>query len=51
MAAFAPEVITQIGSFPITNTILNTLMVDAALIAAGFFISKNIKFAVVPDGT
>ena len=43
MAAFAPEVITHIGSFPITNTIINTLLVDAALLGSAYYISKNIK--------
>jgi len=43
MASFAPEIITHIGSFPITNTILNTIFVDAVLIGSALYISKNIK--------
>lgn len=43
MAAFAPEVITQIGPLPITNTLLHTIIVDCVLIAAALYISKNIK--------
>lgn len=42
MAAFAPEVITQIGPLPITNTLLHTIIVDCVLIAAALYISKNL---------
>jgi F-type H+-transporting ATPase subunit a len=42
-AEFAPEVLFQIGSFPITNTIVNTLLVDAALLGGAFYLSKNLK--------
>lgn len=43
MASFAPEVIFHIGSFPITNTILDMVFVDIVLIGSAIFISKNIK--------
>ncbi len=43
MASFAPETITQIGSLPITNTLLNTLLVDTALIGIAVAVSKNLK--------
>lgn len=43
MAAFAPEVIFHIGSFPVTNTIINTFMIDGVLIATAYFAAKNIK--------
>ncbi|MBI2443180.1 MAG: F0F1 ATP synthase subunit A [Candidatus Levybacteria bacterium] len=43
MAAFAPEVLFHIGSFPITNTVLNTLLVDAGLIGGAYYIKKNIQ--------
>src|SRR3989344_2462017 len=43
MAAFAPELITQIGPLPITNTFLHTLAVDGALIGAAFYLSKNLS--------
>ncbi len=43
MAEFAPEVIFRIGSLPITNTILNTLCVDALLIGGAWYINKNKK--------
>lgn len=43
MAAFAPEVITHIGSFPITNTILNTLLVDGVIVGTLIAVNKNLK--------
>lgn len=43
MAAFAPEALFHIGSFPITNTVLNTLLVDAGLLGGAFYIKNNIK--------
>ena len=42
MAAFAPEVILHIGSFPLTNTLLNTLVVDAALVGSAYYLKNNI---------
>src|SRR5688572_18551498 len=46
MAAFAPEIITHIGTFPVTNTFLNTLFVDAVLLGSVFAIKKN--FSKIP---
>ncbi len=43
MAALAPETLTTIGSFPITNTVLNTLMVDGLLLGAAVYINKHLK--------
>lgn len=43
MLTLAAEKITQIGSFPITNTLLDTLLVDVLLIALVYYISKNAK--------
>lgn len=43
MASFAPEVIAQVGSFPITNTLLNTFLVDTLLIGSAIYISRHIK--------
>ncbi len=43
MAAFAPEIIFRIGPVPITNTVLNTLLVDAVLVGGAYYISKNIS--------
>lgn len=42
MAAFAPELITKIGPFPITNTLLHTLIVDVVLVGTALYVSKNI---------
>ena len=42
-AEFAPGVLFKLGSFPITNTILNTLLVDAALIGGSYYLSKHAK--------
>ncbi|QQG40502.1 MAG: F0F1 ATP synthase subunit A [Candidatus Levyibacteriota bacterium] len=42
MSSFAPEVITHIGSFPITNTILNTLLIDSFLIGTTYAVTKKI---------
>ena len=43
MAAFAPEVLFHIGLFPITNTVLNTILVDTVLLGSAAYIGKNIK--------
>ncbi|MBI2028565.1 MAG: F0F1 ATP synthase subunit A [Candidatus Levybacteria bacterium] len=48
MVSFAPELIFKIGQFPITNTLLNTLFVDATLIGGAFYISRNLQ--LVPKG-
>jgi F-type H+-transporting ATPase subunit a len=42
----APETLFTIGSFPITNTVIDTLLVDAALIGITIYIHK--KHSVVP---
>lgn len=42
-AEFAPEIIFNIGSFPVTNTILNTLFVDAIILGGVFYLNKHIK--------
>lgn len=41
MAEIAPEVIFKIGSLPITNTILNTVAIDAAIIGGVVYLQKN----------
>jgi F-type H+-transporting ATPase subunit a len=46
MPTFAPETIFQIGIFPVTNTILHTLLVDSLLIGGAFYVNK--KIALVP---
>ena len=43
MAELAPDVLITVGRLPITNTILNTLLIDAALIGGAIYLSKNIK--------
>ncbi len=48
MAAFAPEIITQIGPLQVTNTFLHTLIVDGVLIATAFFAGRNLK--KIPQG-
>lgn len=46
MVSFAAEPIVYIGNFAITNTVLNTLLVDAILI--GIIITVNRKIALIP---
>jgi len=46
MLPFAPETILQIGKFPVTNTILDTVLVDAILIGGAVYIGK--KLTLVP---
>src|SRR5687767_6696030 len=47
MASFSAETIIQVGSFPITNTILNTLLVDAAILGGVFALNK--KLSMIPN--
>ncbi|MBF8250090.1 MAG: synthase subunit a [Candidatus Levybacteria bacterium] len=42
MLSFAPETIFQIGSFPVTNTLLDTLLVDVILIGGALYVNKRI---------
>jgi F-type H+-transporting ATPase subunit a len=49
MASFAPEVISHIGQFPITNTILDTLLVDVVIIAGVIYLSR--KVSLVPSNS
>lgn len=44
--ALAPETLFTIGSFPITNTVIDTLLVDAVLIGITIYINK--KHSVIP---
>ncbi len=46
MSAFAPETIFQIGALPVTNTLLDTLLVDTLLIGGALYINK--KLALIP---
>jgi F-type H+-transporting ATPase subunit a len=46
MGSFAPEVIFQIGKFPVTNTIINTILVDGFLLTLAFLTRS--KLALIP---
>lgn len=46
MPSFAPEIILQIGKFPITNTLLDTILVDTILIGGAVYIGK--KLTLIP---
>jgi F-type H+-transporting ATPase subunit a len=48
MAAFSPDVITNFGPLPITNTLLHTLFVDIVLITGAVYVSKNLT--KIPKG-
>jgi F-type H+-transporting ATPase subunit a len=45
-ATLAPETLFHIGSFPITNTVIDTVLVDALVLFLAFYINKNAS--VVP---
>lgn len=47
MPSFTPETIFHIGIFPITNTVLDTLLVDIVIIGAVFYLSK--KITLIPN--
>jgi F-type H+-transporting ATPase subunit a len=42
MPTLAPEIIFHIGNFPVTNTILNTILVDIIIIGSVLYINKKI---------
>ncbi len=46
-ATLAPDTLFTIGSLPITNTVIDTLLVDAAVIALAVYINKNAS--VIPN--
>lgn len=46
MSTFSPETIFQIGMFPVTNTFLDTLLVDVFLIFGAFYVAK--KISIIP---
>ena len=43
MAAIAPEILTQIGPLPITNTLINTLIIDGLLVGGALYLSRHVK--------
>lgn len=47
MVSFAPETILQIGLFPVTNTILDTLLVDSIIIGGVFYLNK--RLTLIPN--
>ncbi len=47
MISFAPEVLMRIGPFPLTNTILDTLLVDALILGTTYTVAKQ-KISIVP---
>jgi F-type H+-transporting ATPase subunit a len=47
MTSFAPEIIFHLGAFPITNTILDTLLVDGLIIGGVFYLSR--KLTLIPN--
>lgn len=47
MASLNPELIAEIGGFPVTNTILATIVVDILLVVFLYFAAKNIS--LVPN--
>ncbi len=44
MVSFAAEPIFRIGSFSVTNTLVNTALIDATLLSVCFVTSKKIKY-------
>ena len=43
MAAIAPDILAQIGPLPITNTLINTLMIDGLLVGGAYYLANHIK--------
>ncbi len=48
MASLGPELIVEIGGFPITNTLIATLLVDVVIVALVYVTYK--KVSLVPNG-
>lgn len=48
MASLGPEIIVNFGGFPLTNTLITTLIVDAVIVGVVFTISKKIN--AIPTG-
>jgi F-type H+-transporting ATPase subunit a len=46
MISLAPEILTQVGPFPITNTLLGTLLVDVIIVSGVYYAYKHIS--VIP---
>lgn len=43
MASLKPELITDLGGFPVTNTLVATVLIDIVLIALVFYSYKNVR--------
>lgn len=59
MSALTPDILIQLGPVPITNTLLNTFLVDTIIIGGAFTLKNNLKkipglfqnvFELVVDG-
>jgi F-type H+-transporting ATPase subunit a len=48
MASLRPEILVHPGGFPVTNTLVSTILVDVVLIALVFIVAKRIS--LVPSG-
>lgn len=48
MASLTPEVIGNLGSFPITNSVINTGFVDIVLLTSVYFLHKNLRKKSTP---
>jgi F-type H+-transporting ATPase subunit a len=46
MASFAPEVFLEVGKFPVTNTVINTILVDGFLLLLAL-VTRS-KLAIIP---
>lgn len=44
MASFAPDVLFEIGRFPVTNTVINTILVDGFLLLLAFTTRSKLKY-------
>lgn len=43
MIALSAETIAHVGNIPITNTVINTILVDALIIGGALYLKKNLK--------
>lgn len=43
MFSFQPEAILHLGDFRITNTVIDTLLIDTIIVIASFMLARNIK--------
>jgi len=48
MTSFIPETIFKIGAFPVTNTVLDTLIVDAIIIGSVIYLTRKISLNPKP---